>query len=91
MKDFDLNRNIKPLMGLIIILMGFAYFYMCSLRNIKPDPQVLIAVVASVSAVTGYWFGSSSGSSKKDDALTSNLSNPTVDKANTVNVNTDKA
>jgi hypothetical protein len=73
-----LNTNIKPILAIIIVVLGFGYFYMCSIRNIKPDPQILIAMVAAVAAATGYYFGSSQGSSKKDDALVSNVGNPTV-------------
>lgn len=69
MKSTFLNDNIKPILALVIVILGFSYFYMCSLRDIKPDPQILIAFVAGISAATGYYFGSSSGSAKKDDAL----------------------
>lgn len=82
----DLNKNIKPIMALVIVIMGFAYFFMCSLRNIKPDPQILIAMVASVSAATGYYFGSSSGSTAKDATIANTISNPVVNSADTVNV-----
>jgi len=74
---FNLNDNIKPILALLIVILGFSYFYMCSIRNIKPDPQILIAIVASVSGATGYYFGSSQGSSKKDDALVNGV-NPTA-------------
>lgn len=82
-----LNNNIKPILALVIVILGFGYFYMCSIRDIKPDPQILIAMVAAVSGATGYYFGSSQGSSKKDDALVTNVGNPTVTGSNpTVNV-----
>lgn len=86
MKSTYLNDNIKPILAVIIIVLGFGYFYMCSLRDIKPDPQILIAFVASIAGVTGYFFGSSSGSSKKDDAISDALTNPVVNNADTVNV-----
>lgn len=79
-----LNNNIKPILAIIIVILGFGYFYMCSIRNIKPDPQILIAMVAAVAAATGYYFGSSQGSSKKDDALVGNVGNPTVTGSNPV-------
>jgi len=78
MKTTFLNDNIKPIMALVIVILGFSYFFMCSLRDIKPDPQILIAMVASVSAATGYYFGSSQGSSKKDDAMVGSIGNPVV-------------
>lgn len=86
MKTTWLNDNIKPILALVIVVLGFGYFYMCSIRDIKPDPQILIAMVAAVSGATGYYFGSSSGSSKKDDLLGGG--NPTVTgNQPTVNVN----
>lgn len=71
MKNNWLNENIKPILALVIVILGFSYFYMCSLRDIKPDPQILIAFVSTISMAIGYYFGSSSGSAKKDDALVS--------------------
>lgn len=66
------------MLAIIIIVLGFGYFYMCSIRDIKPDPQILIAFVASIAGVTGYFFGSSSGSAKKDEALVTNAGNPVI-------------
>lgn len=86
MKDSFLNINIKPILAIMVIVFGFAYFFYCALSNLKPDPQILIAVVGAVGTSLGYYFGSSSGSSKKDDAITGSMGNPVVDKANTVNV-----
>ena len=73
-----LSANIKPILALVIVLLGFGYFYMCSIRNIKPDPQILIAMVTSVGMAIGFYFGSSSGSSKKDDTIANSVGNPTV-------------
>lgn len=89
-KSTFLNDNIKPILALLIVILGFSYFYMCSIRNIKPDPQILIAFVAAISGATGYYFGSSQGSTKKDDTIADNLNKPVVTTADTVNVNTDK-
>ena len=69
MKTTWLNDNIKPLLGILIAVSVIGYFFMCSIRNIKPDPQITIAMVSALSIVLGYFFGSSVGSSKKDDAL----------------------
>lgn len=55
-----ISDNIKPLLALIVVVLGMAYFYMCSIREIKPDPQILIAIVGSVGTVLGYFFGASS-------------------------------
>lgn len=78
MKTNWLNDNIKAVLAIIIVILGFGYFYMCSIRELKPDPQILIAFVASIAGVTGYFFGSSSGSAKKDDVLTSAAIQPTI-------------
>ena len=87
MKTTWLNDNIKPILALVIVVLGFGYFYMCSIRDIKPDPQILIAMVAAVSGATGYYFGSSSGSAKKDETIAESVNQPvqTVTNADTVN------
>lgn len=85
-KSTFLNDNIKPILALVIVILGFSYFYMCSIRNIKPDPQILIAFVAAISGATGYYFGSSQGSSKKDETIADATSKPVVSQAETVNV-----
>ena len=64
----NLSDNIKAILSIIVVVMGLSYFYMCSIRDIKPDPQILIAIVGSVGTVLGFYFGSSS--SKKDDQPT---------------------
>ncbi len=69
MKESWLNTNIKPVLGVLIAVSVIGYFFMCSIRNIKPDPQITIAMVSALSIVLGYFFGSSVGSSKKDDLL----------------------
>lgn len=78
MKDSLLSANIKSILAIIVTVLGISYFYMCSIRDIKPDPQILIAIVGSLGTVLGYFFGSSS--SKNDNV------SPTVNKADTVNV-----
>lgn len=66
MKTTWLSDNIKPLLAVIIIVLGLGYFYMCSIRDLKPDPQILIAFVSIISMCTGYYFGSSSKADKGD-------------------------
>lgn len=84
MKQNWLSDNIKSVLALIVVIMGFSYFYMCSIRNLKPDPQILIAFVSTISLVTGYFYGSSSAQSKKDESGTQ----PTVTtNSDTTNVN----
>jgi hypothetical protein len=62
----NITDNIKAILSIIVVVLGISYFYMCSLRDIKPDPQILIAMVGSIGTCLGYYFGSSS--SKKEDA-----------------------
>lgn len=83
--DSFLNNNIKPILALVIVILGFGYFYMCSIRDIKPDPQILIAIVGSLGTVLGFFFGSSAGSAKKDEVLAASNTTP-VTNADTVNV-----
>lgn len=85
MNDSFLNINIKPILAIMVIVFGFAYFFYCALSNLKPDPQILIAVVGAVGTSLGYYFGSSSGSSKKDEILGNSTDKPTVN-ADTINV-----
>jgi hypothetical protein len=73
-----ISDNIKALLSIIVTVMGISYFYMCSIRNIKPDPQILIAIVGSLGTVLGYFFGSSQGSAKKDDTISEVLTTPTA-------------
>lgn len=60
-----ITDNIKAILSIIVVILGFGYFFMCSLRDLKPDPQILIAMVTSFSTVLGYHFGSSSKAESK--------------------------
>lgn len=71
-----ISDNIKAILSIIVVVMGLSYFYMCSIRNIKPDPQILIAIVGSLGTVLGYFFGASSKTNEP----------PLVNNADTVNV-----
>lgn len=66
-------KNIKPLLALFIMLMGFVYFFVVTILE-KQNDQVLIAVVALTSMAGQYYFGASQGSNRKDDII-NNLSN----------------
>lgn len=86
MKNTWLSDNIKPILGIILVVSVISYFFMCSIRNIKPDPQITIAMVATLTGVTGYFFGSSEGSAKKDNTISDTLNKPVVTNADVVNV-----
>lgn len=55
-----LSDNIKAILSIIVVTMSIGYFYMCSIRDLKPDPQILIAMVGAMGTVLGYFFGASS-------------------------------
>ncbi len=74
----SLSDNIKPLLAIIVTVAGFSYFYMCSIRNIKPDPQILIAIVGSVGTCLGYYFGASSSKAEQKSSVNVPGDSPTV-------------
>ena len=52
-------------LGLVVVLLCFVYFFVKGLDN---------GLIAIVAAVVSYFYGSSSGSQKKDDTI-ANMSN----------------
>jgi len=61
--------NIKPILALLIILLSFTYFFSALIIEKKVNLQILIAIVGMTSGAIGYYFGSSSGTSKKDETI----------------------
>lgn len=70
-----LKETVKPILALTIILLGFGYFYSATFTGVNPNDQILIAIVGLMSMAAGYYFGSSSGTSKKDDII-QNMAEP---------------
>lgn len=64
---------IKPILALIVVICSFTYFFVCLFSNHKPDPQIIIAIVASQQIPMNYYFGNSSGSAKKDQIINEQL------------------
>jgi len=64
-----LQDNIKPILAAFVNLMGFTYYFVCLFSHVKPDPQIIIAVVGTMSGVNSYYFGASTGTSKKDETI----------------------
>lgn len=64
-----ISDNIKPLLALLVVLMGFGYFFTTTLSDIKPNDQVLIAIVSLMTGAMGYYFGASTGTAKKDETI----------------------
>jgi len=60
-----LSDNIKPVLGLIIISAGIVYFFICLDINREPNG----AMIGLVSMAAGYYFGSSTGTAKKDETI----------------------
>lgn len=58
-------QNFKAIVGLLIIIMAFAYYFSILLIEGKENQQVLIAIVGTVGTVVGYYFGSSTTGNKK--------------------------
>lgn len=74
-----LNANIKPILVILVTTLSFGYFFLIAFGFGKVNnDQVLIAVVGWGGLSLGYYFGSSSGSTRKDDALVSGNNNTTV-------------
>lgn len=66
--------NIKNVISMTIVFLSFGYFFVTYFfGKQQSDPQIVIAIVAALSQVLNYQFGSTHGSSKKDDTL-NNLS-----------------
>lgn len=82
-------KNIKPVLALIIMLLGFIYFFTVTLYE-KQNDQVLIAVVALTSMAGQYYFGSSQGNSKKDDVINNLSHNPIATNSETKIINDKK-
>lgn len=67
--------NIKPILAFTIVILGFAYFFLTTFTGVKPNDQILIAIVGTMGLATGYYFGNSSGSAAKDATITSMADN----------------
>jgi len=64
-----LSEHIKPILALIVILLGFTYYFINLLQHTKPNDQILIAIVSTTSSVISYFFGASTGGTKKDETI----------------------
>lgn len=64
-----LTDNIKPILAIFIMLCTYGYFFALLFIDRKPDPQVIIAVVATSSTAMQYYFGNSTGAAKKDETI----------------------
>lgn len=69
----QVTEHIKSIIALIVVISSFTYFFLVAFTGIKADNQIIIAIVGTLGVVIGYYFGTSQGSSKKDEVI-SNLS-----------------
>lgn len=92
MKIFD---YIKPVIGLVTILLVFGYLYGITFTEVKLPhdivPQVLIAIVAFGKDIYNYFFGNSQGSASKDQTISdlskSTSAMPAVTSSGDININ----
>lgn len=61
--------NVKSVLALMVIAFCFAYFMTTTLADIKPNDQIVIALVAFANVILGYYFGTTQGSAKKDETI----------------------
>lgn len=60
---------VKPILAIMIVLLTFTYFFTMFIMTGQADPQAIIAIVAMSASATGYYFGSSQNSQKKDSTI----------------------
>ena len=65
----QITDSIKPILALIVMLATFSYFFIVLFSDHKPDPQIIIAIVAIQQITLNYYFGNSSGAAKKDETI----------------------
>lgn len=69
----NFKDNVKPFLAFTIIILGFAYFFLATFTGVNPNDQILIAIVGLMTGAAGYYFGSSQGTSKKDEIIQQTL------------------
>lgn len=87
--------HIKAILAILVVVCSFAYFFITYfVGKAQSDPQIIIAIVGANGAILNYYFGSSQGSSKKDDAINKVLgkdgASQNVDAINTEAINVAK-
>jgi hypothetical protein len=63
------DEIVKPILAIMIVLLTFTYFFTMFIITGQADPQAIIAIVAMSAGATGYYFGASSGSARKDNTI----------------------
>lgn len=89
----QISEHIKPILALIIIVLSFTYFFAILIIQEQVNDQVLIAIVSMVTGAIGYYYGSTTGSSRKDEVindLAKTNSSSGVTSSGDVNIDTKK-
>lgn len=61
---------LKVIIAFFVVVLSFSYFFITYFQGkAQSDPQVIIAIVAALTQVLNYFFGSSQSSAKKDEAI----------------------
>lgn len=65
-----LTEYIKPIIAILVVLASFSYFFFTYfVGKAQADPQVIIAIIAALTQVLSYYYGSSQGTAKKDEVI----------------------
>jgi len=65
-----ITDHIKAIIAVLVVISSFGYFFVTYfVGKAQSDPQIIIAIVGAMTTVLAYYFGSSQGASKKDDAI----------------------
>lgn len=74
----NFKDNIVPVLATFIIVACISFLFLAAFIDVEND-QVLIAVTGTLSTVVAFYFGSSLGSSKKQDTIDDLRKNVTSD------------
>lgn len=64
-----ISDNIRAIIALLINVSVIAYFFVVTIQEKKPDQAIIIAMVGALGMVNGYYYGSTTGQSKKDEII----------------------
>jgi len=84
------TEYIKPIIAFFVVMASFAYFFFTYfIGKAQADPQIIIAIIAALTQVLSYYYGSSQGAAKKDETIASLSSNPVITNSENTTVNQD--
>lgn len=62
----SINEYIHAILALLIVVLSFAYFFVSLFFPVNHNDQILIAIIALCSAVTGYFYGATTRSKRAE-------------------------